>query len=57
MELIMSVIYTPAMIRRDERILAWYEAGKKYEWIANKTGLSVGRVYQILAKTGAQRAA
>jgi DNA-binding CsgD family transcriptional regulator len=57
MELIMSVIYTPAMIRRDERILAWYEAGKKYEWIANKTGLSVGRVYQILAKTGAKRAA
>jgi Mor family transcriptional regulator len=53
----MSVTYTPRMIKRDEQIRAWYRAGKKYAWISNKTGLSVARIYQILAKTGAKRAA
>jgi DNA-binding CsgD family transcriptional regulator len=53
----MATIYTPRMIRRDERILAWYRAGKTYEWISNKAGLCPARIYQILAKTGAKRAA
>jgi hypothetical protein len=53
----MAVKYTPRMIKRDEQIRAWYRAGKKYEWISNKTGLCTARIYQILAKTGAKRAA
>jgi hypothetical protein len=51
------ITYTPKMIERDKKIRAWYEAGKKYEWISNKTGLCPARIYQILAKTGAKRAA
>ncbi len=53
----MPTMYTPAMIKRDEQILAWYEAGRKYSWISERTGLTHGRIYQILAKTGAKRAA
>jgi Mor family transcriptional regulator len=53
----MSVTYTPRMIKRDEQIRAWYRAGQNYAWISTKTGFSVARIYQILAKTGAKRAA
>jgi hypothetical protein len=53
----MAVKYTPRMIKRDEQIRAWYEAGKKYAWISSRTGLCTARIYQILAKTGAKRAA
>jgi DNA-binding CsgD family transcriptional regulator len=52
-----AITYTPRMIRRDEKILAWYKAGKTYAWISNKTGLCTARIYQILSNTGAKRAA
>ena len=65
----MAIAYSPQMRRRDEDILRWYEEGHSYEVIRAKVlkkykqslgvqaDLGNGRIYQILAKTGARRAA
>jgi hypothetical protein len=59
----MATMYTPKMFKRDEYILSLYEDNYTYHGIIvmveKRFGqrLSMGRIYQILAKTGAQRAA
>jgi Mor family transcriptional regulator len=53
----MGMPYTAKMIKRDESIVALYERGWTYQRIADRYGLTSGRIFQILAKTGARRAA